>query len=177
MKLLIKQFLIDTITKAIQQYLKLISDKYKINIDILQRLMKSNVSKPKKRLTKAKLKSTIERLQLICTVNIIIKRDNKGRYINPETGFVFDNSQSKKVMVVGKVDKNTDDIVQLTKHDIDICKQKKLNYKVPFNMDSVLFVKKKDDNAEFQKLKDKLIFGIQEDEEEIEEEEEEEVES
>ena len=61
--------------------------------------------------------------------NVVIRRNQHGNYEHPDTGFVF-NSKTREV--IGKqVD---DEVVDLTKDDINECNRLNFKYVIPFNL-------------------------------------------
>ena len=61
--------------------------------------------------------------------NVVIRRNQQGNYEHPDTGFVF-NSKTREV--IGKQVK--DEVVDLTKDDINECNRLNFKYVVPFNL-------------------------------------------
>ena len=98
---------------------------------------------------------------------ISLRRNAKGVFVHPPTGFVFDPKEEK---VIGKEDK--DGVSELTEEDIEECKKFKFNYKLPSNLDKKLNL----ENVKVDELEDIETEEIEEIEEIEETEEIEEIE-
>ena len=139
--------------------------------DLLTRLLELNSvpsetkpddKKETKKETKIQKTCVIEKLTRDNNT-ISLRRNDKGVFVHPPTGFVFDPKEEK---VIGKQEE--DCVSELTEEDIEECKKYKFNYKLPSNLDKKLNL----ENVKVEELEDIEDMEEIEEVEEIEDEEE-----